>query len=530
MDANSLDQSLKSRLPTFSSAILPGERPQKILISVFLISLLITFLALSAGLLVWGRGETFIPKIVTFSRITSKATAYGSQRHIFGVPPKVSSQSQLPSTLAGQPRGEVAGVQKILNGSLVVIWLKESQIVASFSNDGGETWQELPSPLVSEKAEVVTAEQDREANLHLVYESEGRIYYRKVTDLTVDGRVKAEGWAVSSLVPLDDSGLAHRPSIILDSASGLPLVAWSSESIRAGAHLTRINFLRAKAEPTSLINWCNAEGTDCGKPAYIIVSGSADSLGIIASHGVFHSILSQMPGSGDIYLWWSETGTRGKEPVLKLAVAKKEGGNWIWGEAREEDKLDVKTYKKFSLAAVADPVNNQILIAYAQAGGNTRVVAYKSDGTTEDLSPGEDLGGQFSLATWEGKYYLFYRREDGLVAGRQYGSWSGELFKSPEEGGYPSVTANPVEGKLYIVYTTIQGNINFLVYSLVKPTATSTPEPTPTEGVIPTEEPGPTEESTPAGEVIPTPTEAAPEEEPTPTGELTPVLTPTPTP
>jgi hypothetical protein len=342
--------------------------------------------------------------------------------------------------------------------------------------------------------------------------------------------IKPGGWSVSSAIVLDDSGLAHRPTLILDSGSDLPLVAWSSESIRAAARLTRINFLRAKAEPTSLGNWCNAGGTDCGKPAYIVVSGSADSLGIVPANGVFHPILSQMPGKGDVYLWWSEAGVRGKEPVLKLVVAKKEGGNWVWGEPKEEDKLDGETYKKFSLAAVADPVKNQIVIVYAQAGGNTRVVAYKSDGTTEDLSPGEDLGGQFSLATWEGKYYLFYRKEDGKIAGQICGSpWSGEIFRSPGEGGYPSATASPVEGKMFVVYTTPEGEINFLVYSLLEPTATPTPEPTPTEEILPIEEPSPTEESTPAGEKMPTPTEVAPEEEPTPTEELTPILTPTPT-
>jgi hypothetical protein len=170
VDLNSLDQHLKSRLPTFSSLILPEKRPQKILISAFIISLLITFLALSAGLLVWGRGETYIPKIVTFSRITSRATAYGSQRHIFG-------GGQKGSTLGLGQETKVAGTKTFFAGSLVAIWLKDNQVHASFSNDYGETWQELAEPLVADSIENVAGEQDKNGNLHLAYESKGKIKF-----------------------------------------------------------------------------------------------------------------------------------------------------------------------------------------------------------------------------------------------------------------------------------------------------------------------------------------------------------------
>ena len=462
---------------------------RRVLTAVFLVTSLVILLSLTGSLLL-RKEKKEKPKSV--SQIASLATAYGSQRHVFGGSIRGTSQQEQP--LVFEKERNVAGVQKIFGGSLVAIWLKDNQIHASFSNNYGQSWQELSSPLTTEKVEVVAGAQDQEGNLHLVYESEGKIFYRKISEIVSEGLIKPDGWTVSSSIALDISGLAHRPSLILDFFTNLPVVAWSSESMRAGARFTRINFLRAKAEPTLLGNWCNAQGTSCGTPAYVLDSGSADSLGAIAFHAVLHSALGQMPLSGDLYLWWSEAS---KVEPLKLAVAKREGNNWVWGNVSIEDQLDAETFRNFSLAAAADLVKQQVLIVYAQAGGKTKVVAYKKDGSKEDLSPDQKLGGQFSLAAHEGKYYLFYRKDNGKVAGRLFDtSWSEELFESPGEGGYPSVTADAIDGKIIIAYTTPEGAVGFLSYDLA-PVPTPTPTASPSATLAPTATPTGTESATP---------------------------------
>lgn len=483
MKFNSFKTALDSRFSTLSSSI---SKRQKIA-AVFSLLFLGAVLVFSIGFLL---GSQTLKLNGAQAQIASPATAYGSQRHVFASP-----------------------------SGLVAVWLDGNhQIAASYSNNTGDSWEELSSPLAGEAVENVTAAQDKNGNLHLAYEREGRIYYRKISEVVADGQIRPNGWTVSSEVSLDISGLGHRPTLVLDSVSDLPAVAWSFETRRAAPRSTRINFLRAKAEPMSLENWCNSQGSSCGIPAYSYVSGSADILGIVASHAVFHPVLAQMPESGNLYLWWSEQ-VRRKEPVLKLAVAKKEGENFLWGEVRTQDELDEETFANFSLSAVSDSSRGKIVVAYAQKDGNTKVVAYKNDGGIEDLSLNQKLGRQFSLAAAEGKYYLFYRKDNGKIGGRSCdSSWSGEILESERLGGYPSVTAGSFSEKLFVAYTTSEGRVELASFSLVPPTPTPTEEPTPT----------PTEEVTPTAS--PSPTLVPTEEVPTPTEEVTPTLEPTPTP
>lgn len=495
MNFKFFEKSLKLEFAPLSSFIVNGKKKAVAFFSLFFF---LVILAFAVGFLIGsqtlkvGGGE---------SQITSLATAYGSQRHVFGRQ----------------------------NAVLAIYLNSHDQITASYSNNAGETWEALSSVLISERVENVSGGLDKNGGLHLVYEREGRIFYQKVSEIFSGDQVRANGWAVSSVVALDTSGLAHRPSLILDFASNLPAVSWSSQSEKAGAQQTKINFLRSKAEPTLLENWCNGQASSCGAPAYILVPGSVDELGMARSHGVFHPVLAQMPQTGDFYLWWSEQVRRG-EPVLKLAVAKKEGENWVWGEARTQAQLDEETFANFSLTAVSDFSQNKVVVALAEKGGKTKVVAYKSDGGTEEISPGQKLGRQFSLAAHEGKYYLFYRKDNGKIGGRRYeSSWSEELFESQENGGYPSVTTEAFSGRLFLAYTTPEGKVEFLTFSLTPPTPTPTEEPTPTLTEEPT--PTPTEEVTPTASPSPTlvPTEEAPTPTLTPTPTPTEELTPTPT-
>ncbi len=516
-----LKPKLKQYFPTFASAF---EQQRKLATSFLILFDLILALILILILLSQEGGVIVTKRVRTARPITVLATAYGSQRHIFGGSLAGESERPLPPSLVFERGEHVAGIQDVFGGSLVAVWLKNNQINVSFSNNYGESWQESPSPLVSEKVESVAGAQDKDGNIHLVYESRGRIFYRKISGVVTEGQVEPENWSVSEATELDSSGLARRPSLILENPTDLPVAVWSSESEKAAARSTKIHFMRAKADPTVLKNWCNAEGSLCGQPAYILVSGSADSLGIAASHAVFHPVLVQMPESGDFYLFWSDTSKKGNE-VLKLIIGKKQGEGWRWEETTSQGELDAETFANFSLAAVADVEQNRVVIAYAQKGGNTKVVAYKDEGETEDLSPGQKFGSQFSLATTGGEYYLFYRKDNGKISGRRYdGSWSEELVESSEEGGYPSVTADAVEEKLFVIYTTAEGKVNFLSYSLAVPTPTPTLEPTPTIEITPTASPSPTLEATPSATPSPTLT---PTETPTPSPEATPTATPT---
>lgn len=498
---------MKKYFPTFAAGV---EKHQKLLASflfVFNLCLVLTVV------FIFLPQRQMLPSRVKRARpITALATAYGSQKHIFG------SNRRLSSALVSE---KVAGVQTVSGQALISVWLKNSQIYASYSNDAGASWQETASPLVPERVVIVAGNQDSNGDVHLVYESEGKIFYRKISGVMVDGQIKPENWLVSNPVMLDVSNLAHRPSLILANDSGLPVVVWSSESKRAGVKSTKIRLMRAKADPTKLANWCNAEVSDCGKPAYILVSGSANEIGLVPDHATFHPLLVQMPGNGDLYLFWSEVG-RKKRGKLKLAVAKKEGEGWRWGGVTTEDELDAETFANFSLAAAVDEQQNKIVIVYVQKGGNTKVVAYGSDGSREDLLSSR-LSSQFSLAVADGKYYLFYRRDDGKVSGRRYdGQWSEELLESPQEGGYPSVTIDEVNQKLFVVYTTLAGTIDFISYSLVEPTPTLTLEATPT--ATPSPELTPTLTPTVEPTVTPTTTSSptiAPTVEPTLTSEPT---------
>ncbi|MDO8551072.1 MAG: hypothetical protein Q7S03_00070 [bacterium] len=362
-----------------------------------------------------------VPTLEPAKPSTPLTTAYGSQRHLF------TTQ----------------------DGFSVVLWLNKSkQVAASFSSDNGATWQDLTDPLVPGKVDNVAGVQDPNGDIHIAYETKGQIFYRKV----------GKDWSVSKEVPLDISGVAHRPSITLDTASNLPAAAWSFE-VGMRQRLSRIAFLRAKADPTVLKNWCNAKGSSCGLPGYISVFGSTDGLGTVVARTTLHPVLVQMPKSADFYLFWSDASKAGSE-TLKLAVGKKEGNHWAWGDAKSQDSLGPETYRNYSVSSVVDTNKNQVLIAYSQKGDKTKVFAYKDKGDKEDLSPSETLGGQYSLTSSDKGSFLFYRKSDGKVGARQYtNSWSGELIETLSDGLYPQVSTGMAANRLPFVYTLQDGSV-----------------------------------------------------------------------
>lgn len=454
-------------------------------------------------------------------------TAYGSQRHIFGL----AMVSRPESVEISKEEKPVLGLTNVGGGLLLAIWLKDHKITASYSNNNGDTWDEWLTPLDPENSQNVVAALDKDKDLHFVSERDGRIYYQKVTKLVTEGRVRPENWIVSSKVTLDPSGFAHRPSLVIDRFSNLPAVAWSFQIEKGMPRLGRINFLRAKADPTSFANWCNIQGSSCGLSFYRWISGSANVSGVVSAYSTLHPALVQMSESGDFYLFWTNASRMGGKEVLKMRVAKRTAESWDWGEVKTQGEVGEETYKNFSLTSAVDTTSGRLAIAYADKEGKIKVVVYSSDGETKDISPNERWGSQFSLSAVNGKYYLFYRKENGRISGREYDtSWSEELLESPKEGGYPSVDTGIVSGKLFVVYTTSEGKIDFLSYSLIPPSPTLTLTPVPTTVLESTPSALPSEALTPTElPVLPSPT-VEPTIIVTPTAEVTlePTVTPLP--
>lgn len=351
-------------------------------------------------------------------------TAYGSQRHVFV-----------------QADGQVAAIYLDSNNRLAV----------SVSSDGGTNWQE-PQILVDEALENVSGEQDRKGDIHLAYEQGGQILYRKII-------ISTKPWSLSEKVGLDISRLGHRPSLILEKDSQLPMIVWSSEYRGTIVRRTQVLFMVAKADPTKLDNWCNGVKSLCGTPAVYFLKGSADVLDARASFSRYHPVLAQMAQDGSLYLFWSELSAGGRGS-LKLAVGKKGKSGWQWGVPTLEDAVSEETAGRFSLAALPDSLNNRILLSYLNKEGQVRVVAYLAGGGKTDLGNPGAGGSQFSLAASEGSYYLFFRNPEGRVEVRRYtNGWSSKLWQSSEIAGHPSAPGVFHGAKAPFIYTTSEGGV-----------------------------------------------------------------------
>lgn len=470
--------------PTFKSAV---RQHRTLTLIFFLIGYSLIIFSLIVIIIINQQLGTRAP--AQASETLSLATAYGSQRHVFAQ----------------------------TDGRVIAVYLNQSsQVAAAISEDGGVNWQELPEPLVLEPVGNVAGAQDKEGNLHLVYETQGQITYQKVT-------TGGDPWVISELVVLDSSRLGHRPSLILNEITQLPLVAWSSEFWGTPLRGAQVLFLAAKADPTSLGNWCNSQRTSCGQGAFYFLKGSADSLGRKANYSQLHPVLAQMLSNGDLYLWWLERLPNGKGE-LSLTIGKKEDSGWKWGPATREDEVGEETAKNFTLSAFADSVTNLVLVAYLNKEGQAKTVAYTGGEKTELGSLGQ-IGDQLSLTGSEGKYYLLYRHQEGRVGLKKFtgGAWSPELWESPEVGGYPSAPSALSSQNLPFIYVTPENKVKMTSYNLVPPTPTPTLEPSPTASPSPTLEPSPT--AIPTVTIEPTPTSS-----PTPTPTVEPTPTPTPTP
>ncbi|MDP3888420.1 MAG: hypothetical protein Q8Q24_00095, partial [bacterium] len=440
MSLTPLKFDLNKHCPTFSPFVTKHKK-----FTAALSSLYVAAVVLVPTVLASPASQT--PPVTSAVSSIPKVTAFGSQRHVFSKK----------------------------DGSLVAVWVSSSHQIMTASSSDGVNWQEASSPLVAESAENVAGALDQGDNLHLAYESQGKIFYRVVSK---DG-------SVSKAVPLDISGLAHRPTLILENSSGLPAVAWSSESGVGRIRQSKIGFMKAKGETTDLKNWCNAKGDSCGLPAYISFSGSADALNQSFTRAILHPVLAQMPQSNDFYLYWSDNSRKGNE-TLKLVIAKKEGAGWDWGSVQNVDGVGEETFKNFTLAAVGDSGQNQVVIVYVGKDGSTKAVSYKADGGKSEISPSQNIGSQFSLASGEGKEFLFYRKDNGKIGLRQYnGAWSEELLETANDGGYPSAINGLINGKVPFIYTKPNGRVEFSSFTLA-PAPTQTPEPTTEPTIAPT--------------------------------------------
>lgn len=472
-----------SNLPTFKK-IVYNHRTLSFII--FLSSYSLAVFLLIFVILARQQIERRISIPVKASQNLPLGTAYGSQRHVF------------------------VGA----DGRAIAIYLnQQNQVVAAVSDDGGVNWQERSQPLVEEAVEDVSGALDETGNLHLAYERTGQISYQKVTTLN-------DPWSISEPVNLDTSRLAHRPSLILDQDSQLPMVAWSSEFRVTPLRGVRILFMAAKADPTKLANWCNGHKDRCGISAFYFLPGTADVLGSRASHSIYHSVIAQLPDSGDLYLWWTNRYPNNRSD-LNLVVGKKEGSGWRWAEeVLQEDQVSTYGSQNLTLSAASDSIAKQIVVAYIDKGGKAKTVAYSTAGK-KDLGSPEEIGDQYSLTVGEGEYDLFYRNPDGRVGIRKFtGSasspqWSGEIWQSSEVGGYPSALTVATGGKLNFIYITPENKVKIKTYQLNPPTSTPTPS------FSPTPEPLPTASATPTATILPTATLT-----PTPALEATPTATP----
>lgn len=468
-------------LPTFKKF---SHKHRTLTFIIFLSSYSLAVLLLIFIILASQRMEMRISVPVKASQTLPLGTAYGSQRHVF------------------------VGA----DGQAIAVYLnQQKQIVAAISDDGGVNWQERPQPLVSEAVENVSGALDETGNLHLAYESGSRISYQKVMTLN-------EPWSISEPVNLDNSRLGRRPSLILDQESQLPMVAWSSEFKGTPLRGVRILFMSAKADPTKIANWCNASRSLCGTGAFYILSGSGDALGRRASYSTYHPVLAQIPENGDLYLWWTEAFPSGKTN-LNLIIGKKVGSAWQWGTVSQEDQAS-GAGGNFTLSAVSDEAENQVVVAYVNNQGKAKVVAYSKEGGKQELGSLGEIGDQFSLAEKHGEYHLFYRNQNNRVGMRKFdGSWSMELWQSEQTGGHPASFARSSLETLPFIYITPENQVVKTNFSSPTPTL----EPTPTALSSPTLTPTP--EVTEVPTVTPT---AEPTIESTPTA--TPTLESTPTP
>ncbi len=464
MEMNTFRVILVSILPTFSFLV---SKHKKLAALIGVLYLFATVFLFSVGL-----STTYLPSqalSVTGPNIFP-ATAYGSQKHI------------------------------VANGNLLIlVYLNQNnQITARFSNNNGESWQELNLPIASETVADLAVAWDKKQTLHLVYENDGNILYRQISDILADNQIKSDGWKVSSPVKLDVSGFAHRPSLILESSTDLPAVVWALQGEGGAGRTNKILFMRAKGEPIVLDNWCNSNNSSCGLSSYTNSGGSTDDFMIVGVYPSLHPVLVQMPQTGDFYIFWSES-MKGRNNLNRV-IAKKEADKWIWNPREVQDSLTDESAKTFDLSAAADQTANRIVIVYINANGNTKVVAYKNGGDKEDLSLGQKLGTQFSLASKAGKIYLAYRKENGKLAVSQHEiSWSTELVESPLEGGYPSLGLSDTTEELLMAYTTLEKKVELLKQNLTAPTVPAT---TPGESATPAASPEPT--ATPEITTVPT--------------------------
>lgn len=360
--------------------------------------------------------------------ISSKATAYGSQRHIFN-----------------------------LESGALAVWINPQKKITFSYSDKNNSWKDFYPVTITDEVANVSGVLDKDGNLHLAYESKGQIIYRKVSGIVSTGQIQEIGIS-SAAVKLDLSGMAYRPSIIVNE-DNLPMVLWTAGGLGVYFRYNTIRYLRAKTDSTSIKNWCNAKGDSCGTPAFIKAAGSSDFVDTVRRPAKLHTVLSQMPKSGDLYAYLTDDSKKGSE-VLKMSIARKEGNHWRWEEPVIKDNIAAESAKNFNLAVAVDRDKEQIITAYTQKDGQTKIVAYQDKDKMKDLALNQNLGGQLTLTAENGRIYVSYRKENGKIGAIKYdGIWSKEIFESTGFGGYPSLADKASGNKIPFIYTLQDGRV-----------------------------------------------------------------------
>jgi YD repeat-containing protein len=328
-------------------------------------------------------------------------------------------------------------------GKLLLISVRggDFALVASWSNDGGQTWSSSASSLTGwAPTWSLTPEQ---TGLDLVCDcGEALKYGRWSISRDASQNITAVS-APASLLQLETGGTA--PSLVRERNGGLA-VAWAKWS---GSR--EVRFLRSVGDPSLRANWKNAQGT----------STSPDSLGALASASL--PSLQRMPAGAapsanddGLYAFW--VGTNGQ---LRWSKALASGPDYTAWSSPSDKAAAVDS--DHSVATAADPQYGGIVFAYHTADPGEYRVARKlasNDANASDvllLGSTPAVGDQLSLGVDRGDLYAFYLDAQGRAASRRFTpeqGWSSEAALSEGAVRYPTARQDLSDGQVDAAWVT----------------------------------------------------------------------------
>ncbi|MDP2729578.1 MAG: glycosyltransferase, partial [Dehalococcoidales bacterium] len=372
-------------------------------------------------------------------------------------------------------------------GNLVALYVDSANDVrVSYLNYGASSWTQYGTA-VDTSADDVSADFDSAYDLHVAVKTTIEdINYYKITAMRDGAGAIDSAWTISSPVVLDDIGKNWRPSLIVDSGNDLPMVSWSYQTT-GGTKDTKIRYLRAEGTPTTCTNWAKADGTNVTCTSSTVDNGQQDTVTRYSAGAVsiFHSVLVEMPSTGDIYVWYSDDDNT---QLIRVKGTRATGGTptytWTWGTAyQEETAISEQTYDDpFNLSAVRDTENNRIVFAFTDDATNDySKVRYRASGDAEsgastDISPTTtNWGGEFSLAfdpgptgTTNETYYVFLKSSSNIVY-KTYPlattTWSSTNFDTGGAEADPSVKVDDKGGRIDVIWAS--GATPYVKYNYV---------------------------------------------------------------